>query len=232
MNLFAKICSIAGLLLLLGPYAVQAQHSDIDFEYEMELGGGHIHIDGGPVFEAAMPTTGIFARRTSDPGFESHVPIGAGDVISYNVLDNLYYWNPTTQAFADPGLATITIDNAIASDTMVGAGTGIQIPGGVIGQAGSLGDFHSHVDFELSSSAAFGAYGLLLELATDQAGIANSDSFFVVFNYGVDETTFDLMALPAFEQVLAVPEPSSLVLSSFGIALLGFVGWKRRRQAA
>lgn len=222
-------CCVFFLSLTLCSTPVWAQHDgDVDFEYE----GGKLVFEDGPVFEGEFPTSGLFARFTSDPGFETHEPIGPGDIISYNVLDNLYYWSGVTQDFASPGATTITIDNAVGADTIVGAGTGIMIPGGIIGQASGSGDFHAHINFVLSEFADFGAYGLLLQLSTDDPLIDDSDPFFFVFNYGLNETLFDTAAIPAFEAVLAVPEPSSFVLSALGVGALGLAAWRRRRTKA
>lgn len=214
-----------------------AQHNDIEFYYDHGMiefadhdHGGHDH---GLIFEGNFPTSGIFARFTTDPGFGSEtiegLGIGPNDIISYNILDHLFFWSPISGNFASPGATTITIDNAVGADTLVGAGTGPIIPGGVVGQADSSGDFHAHVGFELSSGAETGAYGMLMELSTDAPGIANSEPFFIVFNYGLGEPQFEV-ALEAFEQVIAVPEPSTIVLGLMGAALGAGGAWRRRAQ--
>jgi hypothetical protein len=206
-----------------------AQHAgDVAFHYD----AGVISIipgDEGLIFEGDFPTTGLLARLASDPGFISELDQGLGinpsDIVSYNVLDNLYYWNPATQDFASPGAATITVDNPVGSDTIIGGATGVIAPGGILGQADGDGNFHEHVDYALSSDAALGAYGLLWELDTDEPGIGNSQAFFMVFNYGLELEEFET-AVGAFA---AIPEPSSFTLGAMALAALAIAGRRSRR---
>lgn len=209
----------------------QAQHSDVEFGYEagkVEIEPGH----DGLVFESDFPSSGLFERYSTNPGFGSEIVeglgIGAGDIMSYNILDNLYFWSLATEDFDSPGSATIEIDNAVGPNTLVGGTTGMLIPAGTIGQADGGGDFHSHVGFTLSAGAPLGAYGLLMEMETNATGIAKSDPFFIVFNYGLDEDGTN-PSVPDFEDAIlafsnelqAVPEPSSITLATIGLALLG-----------
>lgn len=225
----AALAAVAWVALVPSGTAL-AQHADVEFGYD----GGQIEIepgDEGLIFEGEFPTSGLFERFTINPGFASETDeglgIGPGDIVSYNVLDNLFFWSAVTSDFADPGATTITIGNAIGPDTIVGGATGVIAPGGVIGQAGGDGDFHAHLDFTLSAGAASGAYGLLLELDTDATSIANSDPFFIVFNFGLSESVFEDQAIPAFA---AIPEPSSVVLGAIGSVLVGVSAWRRRRR--
>jgi hypothetical protein len=225
MGVLAVALALAGV--------ARAQHAgDVTFQYD---GGGISILAGveGLKFEGDFPTSGIFARFASDPGFISELDqglgINGGDIVSYNVLNNLYFWSAATQDFADPGAATITIDNAVGGDTVVGGSTGEIAPGGIIGQADGSGNFHAHVDYTLSLGAAFGAYGMLWELDTDEPGIADSDPFFLVFNYGLSEEDFET-AVDAF----AVPEPSTWLLAAMAGCAIAVAGRlrSRRRQAA
>lgn len=218
----------------------QAQHSDIEFGYDagmIEIEPGH----EGLVFEGDFPTSGLFERFTTSPGFGSEIVeglgIGAGDIISYNILDNLYFWSLATEDFDTPGSASIDIDNAVGPNTLVTATSGAIIPGGAIGQADGVGEFHSHVGFTISAGAPLGAYGLLMELVTDASGIAESNPFFIVFNYGLDEDGSN-PSVPDFEDAVlafsneleAVPEPSSIALATIGCAFLGCGLFRRRSR--
>lgn len=229
------LCTAAVLLLCLSPVAL-AQHSDIEFSYA----GGMIDIEFGPegqVFEADLPTSGLFEQISADPGFASESVEGLGilpnDLIDYNVLGPLMYHNGTTFAPVPAGAHIDILDvpsgGMTVDDTTVGPVSG----GGVIGQADGAGEFHSHVDFELQplglGAPEYGAYGILMDISTDEPGIDNSDPFFVVFNFGLDEPVFE-GAVEAFAAV--VPEPASLALALSGGALLAVGVWRRRRRPA
>lgn len=217
-----------GLVLLTG--SLQAQHlGDVEFEYD----GGQIFIvngeegfeDGKKVFEADMGFGGLFDGFTDDPGFISEGPshgIGPGDTISYTILQSrfgyfLNYWNPAT-GLVEQTTSTLDVDG-ITSQTISSLIGG----NGAIGQADLAGDFHSHLDFQLSSGSAVGAYALLVEMSTNSPGINNSDPFYIVFGYGITSAQHGAAAA-AFA---GVPEPGTIGLLSVG-ALVGLVRFRRR----
>ncbi|MCA9211849.1 MAG: hypothetical protein KDB27_02195 [Planctomycetales bacterium] len=216
-------------------------HSDVEFAYE----DGKIAIefsDEGAVFEGEFSTEGVDLQFTSEPGFgsegEEGLGINAGDQIVYNVLSELMYWNDGFKPV--PGGAQIRIVNRppspVVPDTIIGADTAIQFGSFVpalnrIGAGEADGDLHSDLDFLLepkgdtADSALFGVYGFLLSLSTDEAGVAASDPFAMVFNFGVEEEKFAI-GVGAFANV--VPEPSgyTIVLS---VCVLAFGCIRRRR---
>jgi hypothetical protein len=228
--------------------ATQAQHSDVEFSY----GGGIIDIEFGAEgrgFESDFPTSGLFARHTDDPGFASEVAeglgIGPGDLIGYNILSPLQYWDGSSFV-ALPSGAMITIDDAFSSTT-VGSG----LPGdaiasfgannNVIDVAGGGGDFHSHVDFTLSefltdglTPTPFGGYGFVASLSTDAGGVGDSDPFGLFFNYGLSEPQFEA----GFDAFLttngldsaAVPEPSTYGFMAIGLVGLAIQRRRRKKQ--
>lgn len=223
-----------GLVLLVG--SVDAQHDgDIEFKYD----GGQIFIangeegfeDGKKMFEAEFGVGGLFDGYTEEPGFISEVDVGFGigpdDIISYNIRESrfgyyLNYWNPVTGAVESTnstleldGLATLTIGSLVGG-------------GGILGQAQGPfdpepGDFHSHLDFQLSHGSRFGAYAILVDLQTNAAGIGNSDPFYIVFGYGIDETQHGA----AVQHFAGVPEPGSIGLLACA-AVAGLVRFRRK----
>ena len=213
-----------------------AQHSDIELGYV----GEKIHIttgSNGPVFEGDFATSGVFQQFTSNPGFATNGDEGLLarelDVIDFNVLGPLRYHNGR-QFSAVPSDANITIgDNPAGLGLLViDAHTAGPISGpGAIGQVEGGGSLHSHIRYELNprslDTADFGAYGLLLELTTSDTNVANSDPFYIVFNFGLDEPSFG-QALNDFAS--QVPEPASWSLAI--LCLLGMgtrrVGWSSR----
>lgn len=179
----------------------QSMHSDIRFAYD----AGKIAIDtnvGNGVGVGEFAVDGLFRQFETNPGFASENDVGFGiqpsDFVVYNVLDDLLFWNGSD--FVPPNAGTqVRIENNGSSDTLV-HGTSQSMPGSFtppansIGQADQSGDFHAHVDFFLEPNNApappplpeLGAYGLELSLSTNAAGIADSDPFFIVFNFGLD----------------------------------------------
>lgn len=205
----------------------QHDHGDIEFTYE----SGRIAIefgDEGRVFEGDFGDFAGGPDETDDPGFGSEVDEGLGvdpgDIIGYKVLGPLNYHDGS--AFAATS-ASMALGNAGGVDITVDAGT--LAAGGLIGQADSAGDVHTHIDFAINSTAPTGAYGLLLSLTAfdssmqPKPGIADSEPFYIVFNRGLDEVVFE-EAVGAF--AATIPEPASLMLASIGAAV---VCGRRRR---
>ena len=194
-------------------------HSDIEFSYV----GGQIDVefgDDGPVFESDFPTLGALNGFTNLPGFASEIDegmgIGPGDALRYNVRGPLRYHDgnsfiPTSATIAgDDQPLTGTV--VIKPDTTLADGLG-----GLIGEANGAGDFHADPGWLLSVPAANGAYGVLLNLETNAPGVAASEPFYLVFNYGLDEPEFDA-TLSDF--AAAVPEPAMLSLLTLGALML------------
>lgn len=232
-----RLLIFCGIALGFSP-ALQAQHSDIDFGYS----GGAIDIAFGAegrLFESNFPTTNPGENFTDDPGFEAD--IGVNDVIGYNVLENLFYWDGTTELSDSTtaeirvihGAGTLGPDNIISTigrtNSNMNLTTGNEI--NVIGIADGAGEFHTHLDFFLSNASPEGAYGLVFEMGTSAAGIANSETFGIMFNHGLGDAEFEA-GVDFFSNkhgFNAVPEPSSLaLLACTGAATCLF---RRRRRA-
>lgn len=230
------IASLLVLFLLTGVTFAQDDddehgHSDVEFVYT----DGAIEIEAGEeglIFEGEFGEE-AFANFASEPGIASEIEegggINAGNIIGFNVLTKLFYWDGSQVASA--GDTTITIAGAGGSaDAVVSASSGIMradfsSPANLLGQAGSDGDFHVDPGFTISDGAPAGGYGLVLSLSSDDpAGIADSDPFGIFLNFGLEEEMFEA-GVDSF--AAAVPEPSSLALVVFGIAGLGVLRRKR-----
>ena len=206
-------------------------HSDVEFAYV----NGAIEIEPGEeglIFEGEFGED-AFANFASEPGIASEIEEGAGvnagNIIGFNVLDSLFYWDGSQ--VGSVGDATVTIAGAGgSSDAVVSAASGMQLvdfagPANLLGQAGDDGDFHVDPGFTISDGAPAGGYGLILSLSTDDAGgIADSEPFGIFLNFGLEEEMFEA-GVDAFGA--SVPEPSSMLLVVFSVVGLGAMRRKR-----
>lgn len=224
MKIFNTTLLIASLCLT---HAATAQHahSDIEFSYV----GGKIDIefgDEGNIFEGDFETSGVIEQETDDPGFDSEAEEGLGvnpgDIIDYLILAPLTYHNGTDFAPVPTGASIIIEDNPTGGLTVDALTVGPVSGSGAIAEADALGDVHTHIEFILDplslDAPEFGAYGLLMQLTTDAVGIAASEPFFIVFNFGLEEGEGNAFegAVEAF--AASVPEPTSLMLVGFVLA--------------
>lgn len=199
------ILALAGISRIT-PIQAQDLHRDVVFKYQNSK---IVLTEDLLVSPGVFPTSGISQQFTSNPGFNSESDVGFGigpnEAIVYNVLDHLLYWNGTSLTAPHPDTAIVinNVPSFSVPDTTVSGSTG-EILGGFapprnrIGASSSSGDFHSHVSFELTptntpgtfSPTPLGAYGLKLNLSTSAIGVADSDPFLVVFNFGLNNTAF------------------------------------------
>ena len=231
---------LAFAAVLAGAAGGFAQHGgDILIDYQ----GGKIFIKPGPeglVFEGEfyppIPLLGQPLPFTDDPGFDTLgeetgiYGLIPGDIIGYNVMGPLAYHDGAS-------LATPTVDLLIIKGltATVTATSGFQ-PGFGIGlvnldfddNGNPIGVFHKHVDFKLSSaSAPFGAYGVQLQLFSTNPTISPSDPFWIVFNWGLDDESFEEAV-----HAITIPETSSLTLALCAGAAAAGLGLRRRVRRA
>ncbi len=211
------LAGLATLLCLMSvPAYAQDPHSDVLFEYIDNKIVHYTEVSGtNNVAGSVFPVGGFFNRFASSPGYVSEDIVGLninpGDIIYYNIHSDLLYWDGS--AFTAPVSGTqITIDNnGISPNTVITTSSGEQLgdAGTVtnfIGTADGAGNFHVHVrsyflDDGSGGDPDFGIYGYLMSLGTDEAGVADSDPYYLVFNYGMLETEYE-NALIEFENLL------------------------------
>jgi len=224
---------IAAVLILLTscvPAFAQEVHSDVEFSYV----DGVIEIEPGVegyVFEGEFGT-GAFATLANEPGIASEpeegLGVNAGNIIGFNVIGNLQYWDG--MQFSSPGDTAITIEGVGgAPDTVIDAGSATQpvsfsTPTNLLGQADAEGEVHVDPGFSISPTAAIGGYGIVLSLATDDpAGIEDSAPFGIFLNFGeLDEELFEagVEAFVSANALTVVPEPSTAWLLLTAMAIL------------
>lgn len=218
-----------------------AQHGgDILVDYQ----GGKIFVKPGPeglVFEGEFsppePLLGEPLPFTDDPGFDTlgeetgHYGLIPGDILGYNVMGPLVFHDGN--ALATPTADLLIIRGVTATVTgssgfQGGFGIGIvDLDFDDFGQP--IGVFHKHVQYKLSSALApTGAYGVQLQLWSNNLTIAPSDPFWIIFNWGLDEETFE----DAVHDITAIPEASSLALAVLaGVPAAAFALRRRRRRS-
>jgi hypothetical protein len=131
-----------------------------------------------------------------------------GDAIAIELLESqtfgsfLTYFDPM-QASMVPTEATITIDDNAGSNTDDLILGNLALTGDnpqFIQTADSQGEIHSHINFELSAEAEFGAYGMLFRLVSDNHTIEPSQPVWLIFYYGISPVEFEQLAMPAFAE--------------------------------
>ncbi|MFL9711831.1 PEP-CTERM sorting domain-containing protein [Methylobacillus sp. Pita1] len=217
-------------------------------QFEVGSADSGLHYQEGTGYAIFEGDFRDFARgpyATSNPGFDSPTNSFAPDtIIGYQAIGNLWSWtgdvwtnvvnNGESISVAGAYGETTTWDvNGINGDTF-----------GLIGQAGSTGKIHSHLDFSISSASGSPTDGIYfitlqlveLELQGNQLvlsdnGYLSSNPFYLVLNNGLSASDAH-HALHDLQDnlVVAVPEPSTYAMFLAG---LGLMGWQlRRRQQA
>ncbi|MEM7304727.1 MAG: hypothetical protein AAF372_04300 [Pseudomonadota bacterium] len=219
-------------------------HSDVEFYFHdgkigFEEPGDHLYVFETDFLEGLVPF------ETDDPGFNNdeflmpgYTPV-EGSLLGYNVWGPLKYWNGFK--FVDPGTAYISIEDTAGHTSDISGSTVSDLADfmagsleNIIGEASSTGEIHQHIDFTLKDGLhnGAGAYGLMMAMTTDEEGIEDSHKFGLFFNVGLDHELFE-EGVDQFNEYFKnphpVPVPAAVWL--FGSALLGMVGYSRRKAS-
>jgi hypothetical protein len=198
--------------------------------------GAEIYLNA-TVFEADFGDFSGGPFRTSNPGFDvdtAQGPFGVGNVLRYEALGALQFWNGSIWSNALPGNEKLSIVDAL-DETTVFSATGVSNPIGVIDAIGPDGGLHSHLQFSLRNASnalggSVGAYWISFQLFetaafSDESLTQASAPISIFFNRGMDHEDFDLAIDNA---VSAVPLPPSIWM--FGSALMGMLSLVKRRS--
>ena len=225
--------------LLVGLWAGSARADGIHGgDIELEIENDKLVTHNGRYFESELTGTDPGPYVSEAPGFDS-LPelLTPTEQIGFNVLQSLLYWDGDALTAPGSGVTLSLLfgtgsprssrDVTQASGSLTGFSLG---GGGLDEEENYVGNFHKHFDFELSSGAPVGAYGVLLELTpAGSSTFTKSDPFLIVFNRGLADPAFEA-GVDAMVEVTAVPEPSSVALAGLGVAGLAGAALRRRMR--
>lgn len=189
---------------------------------KLKTGGGHTDT----IFESDFGDFASGPYSTDDPGYDSEPGTFAnGTIVNYMALGALKFWNGSSWSSSwVPAGVQVRVDGNLGEETFWNAGGLSGALSGLIGQAGSGGNVHEHLDMSVlgTNRSEIGAYMISLKLWSDSTALQASDPYHIVLNRGLDDEAFEAA-------VMAVPEPSTYAMLLLGLAAVGYSA-KRRRE--
>jgi hypothetical protein len=158
------------------------------------------------LFVTTLGDTGV-PRFTSNPGFEAAAgTFPAGTRLGWKAVDGLRRWNGSTfepVTGIEMEVKYLTAKFVVAEQPVAGFDLAVQSNGGI----------HRHLSFTLrdpsGTGPASGAY--LLSLQLNAAALSgSSETFWILFNDGLDAATFDGLMTSARAQLLPAACPGDL----------------------
>jgi len=209
-----------------GDIAVSAQNG------KLMVGGSHFEthgVTGFNIYEADFGDLASGPWATKDPGFQTQGDqlLKPGALISFEGLGALSFWNGASWGAAAAGFSVSVADVYQDAPTSWHMGGVTQGETQYVSEVSAGGTIHDHLKMSVTANAPVGAYMIEMKLKSDD--YAASDSFYIVFNRGLSQESFEasvetLVAAP-------VPEPSSYALMLAGVGVMGLL-LRRRRSAA
>lgn len=177
------------------------------FDHETES----LEVDSLRVFEAHFGEDDQFPFSIDEPGIggvAADMGLTEGSFIGLELAAGLGVWNGS--GFSDAA-TSMSVDFGPAS---VGSGAGGLLEFLVVD------DYDYHPIFSIDPSAASGSY--LLEFTASMDGLATSESFWIVFNLGLDDEVFEETV--EWVEGNLVPAPGAIAM----LAIAGLAGRRRR----
>jgi hypothetical protein len=166
------------------------------------------------VFEATMGEDPLFPFATDEPGIggvASDLGLMVGSTLTFNIFSGLGTWNGSGFDYGTG--AAMTIDYGPTSvSTLTGGSLDFLV----------TEDYDLHPIWSLADTTPNGAY--LMEITADMAGFSTTESFYVVFNLGLDEEDYE--ASVEWVEANLVPAPGALAL----LGLFGATACRRRQR--
>ena len=183
----------------------QLQSGGWDHDTEM------MEVDSLRVYEAHFGEDGSFPYSIDEPGVggvAADVGFEEGETLGLQLASGIGVWNGSG---FDSAATSIDIDFGPQS---ISSGAG-----GILDFL-IVDDYDYHPIFSIDSGAADGSY--LLEFTAVMDGYATSDSFYIVFNLGLDDEVFEESV--EWVEGNLVPAPGAIAM----LAIAGLAGRRRR----
>ena len=220
LALLAGIASIATGSVALADEGKEEEHYDIGIWNNggtLQSGGWDhdsesMALDSLRVYEAHFGEDPAFPNSIDEPGVggvAADVGFDLGSTLQLNLASGLGVWNG--DGFSSSS-SSIQIDYG---PTSIDSTTGGLLDFLVIE------DYDYHPIFTIDSGAPTGSY--ILEFTAQMDGMISSDSFWIVFNFGMDDELFEETV--EWAEVNLAPAPGALGLLAVG----GLCGARRRR---
>jgi hypothetical protein len=225
-SLTVAACSAA--MLVSAPILADEEHEE-HYDVWVQTNGsqittGGITHDGETtsslrVFGAELGEDGDFPFTAFDPGFEMlDGTMGAFSPLALNIAGPVLQWDGA--AFGSTA-NTMTISDGLESLT---SGLGYEA-GPSFFETDPEGGFHAHLAMTVDGLTAgdTGVWLLPLTLSDPSAGLGESETFYFVFNLGLDESVHE--ASIEWVEANLIPAPGALAMIAAGLA----TGRRRRR---
>jgi len=204
-------------------------HGDIEggiVGSQIIIAGGEAVAAGGHIYEGDFGDAEGGPYETDAPGFDID-GFNLGEILAFNVVGPLQYWDGSSWGTASTGLAdsgTVSIFDAQLNTFDV---SGASVLEGLVavGDADVDGEVHQHIEFSINAAAATGSY--LFEIA-----LFGYDSLFgtelydanepvyITLNNGLSEVAFE-SSVDAFANPVPVPAAWLFMASALGSLFLG-----------
>jgi len=182
-----------------------------DHDTETMAGGYNMR-----VFEAELGEDSETPFGTDEPGIggvAADIGLPEGGVFSLNIANSLGRWNGSGfDAAGDTFMSVNYLGNTV--DTLSGGSLDFVVADDY--------DYHPFYSLESTGTIENGAY--LMELTASMADLQTSESFYVVFNLGLDEEAYE--ASVEWVENNIVPAPAALPL----LGAMGLGAVRRRRK--
>ena len=194
---------------------------------------------GGNLIYKVQSMLGPATSKSHDhPGYDAVSGFSEGDSIYFDSLGPLWYSPGSGATQHSPvGVDMVIIpQDAIPGSVTVTGTSGIQ-PGFLVGEYldGAPGAYEHQLDYtiDVPTGVPIGAYAITLQLRgtyeNDQPFLP-SDAFVVVFNNGLNLTSFNTVAGELYTTAIGVPEPSSILLATTAACGLAWFARRKRRS--